>query len=175
MDVEFDVIINPKMSFGTGHHETTHLMVEEQLRIDHENKEVLDIGTGTGILAIMAHKLGAKRIFATDIDAWSISNCRENFDANQVQNISILEGTIHNLTFNEDFDIVYANINKNVLMEELPRYAELLKKDGILLLSGFYSEDKEDLIHHAARHNLQPDHSKTRNNWAMLRLSFQIT
>ena len=172
--VKYDVIVNPKMSFGTGHHETTYLMVEEQLNIEHIGKLVLDVGTGTGILAIMAHKLGAKSIIATDIDDWSIDNCRENFAANAVQNVTILRGSIHNLTLKGNFDIIYANINKNVLVEELPQYARLLKIGGILLISGFYSEDMADLIQLASLHNLKPDHHKTRNNWAMLRLSPEI-
>lgn len=173
-DIKYDVIINPKMSFGTGHHETTCLMVEEQLNIEHIGKQVLDVGTGTGILAIMAHKLGAHSIIATDIDDWSIENCRENFAANDVQNVTILRGSIHNLTLKGNYDIIYANINKNVLVEELPKYARLLKDGGTLLLSGFYSEDMADLIQLASFHNLKPDHHKTRNNWAMLRLSFEI-
>lgn len=172
--MEFDVIINPKMSFGTGHHATTHLMVAEQLQIDHKGKDVLDIGTGTGILAIMASKLGAKSITVTDIDNWSIQNSKENFEINQVDNLTIMEGSIDNLTFKQPYDIIYANINKNVLLEELALYAAVLKNGGILLLSGFYSEDLMQIQAHAQISGLHTIHYKTSDNWALLRLSSTV-
>jgi ribosomal protein L11 methyltransferase len=161
------------MSFGTGHHETTHLIVAEQLSINHEKKHVLDVGTGTGVLAIMAAKLGTHRSIATDIDDWCIENSKENFTLNGLSNISILQGSIDKLTFDTRFDIIYANINKNVLLNELKYYAQLLEKDGFLVLSGFYSEDIPDLESAASHHQLSFDHSKTRNNWAMMVLSKQ--
>lgn len=170
-DFNYDVIINPKMSFGTGHHETTHLIVSEQLNIDHKNKRVLDVGTGTGVLAIMASKLGAKTITATDIDDWCIENSRENFQLNNVPKFDILQGTIDKLTLPEHYDIIYANINKNVLLNELAVYANLLAKSGILLLSGFYSEDMHELNEKAFQNKLVLTHSNTRNNWATMRLS----
>ena len=170
-DFNYDVIINPKMSFGTGHHETTHLIVSEQLNIDHKNKRVLDVGTGTGVLAIMASKLGAKTITATDIDDWCIENSRENFQLNNVQEFDILQGTIDKLTLPEHYDIIYANINKNVLLNELAVYANLLAKSGILLLSGFYSEDMHELNEKAFQNKLVLTHTNTRNNWATMRLS----
>lgn len=163
-----EIIINPKMSFGTGHHETTHLMVSEQQSINNENKRVLDVGTGTGVLAIMAYKLGAKSIIATDVDDWCIENCNENFELNEVENFEILQGTIDKLTLPKDFDIIYANINKNVLLSELPFYSNLLANDGILVLSGFYLEDIDDLKEIAIKSNLHFKHSKIRNNWAMM-------
>lgn len=168
---EYSVIINPKMSFGTGHHETTHLMVAEQLSIDHKNKSILDVGTGTGVLAIMGYKLGAKSIVATDVDDWCIDNSRENMNLNQVKNFEILQGTINKLTLPGDYDIIYANINKNVLMDEIPFYSSLLKDKGILVLSGFYSEDVDDLKGKAAQNKLNIVHTKSRNNWTMMRLS----
>lgn len=168
---EYDVIINPKMAFGTGHHETTHLMVAEQLTINHNDKCVMDVGTGTGLLAIMAYKLGAKCIKATDIDDWCINNSRENLELNQVKNFEILQGTIDNLTLPEQYDIIYANINKNVLMSEIPYYSSLIKDNGILVLSGFYSEDINDLKEKAIQNNLSFLHSHTRNNWALIHLS----
>lgn len=170
-DYEYDIIINPKMSFGTGHHETTYLVVSEQVSINHINKRVLDVGTGTGILAIMAFKLGANSIIATDTDDWCIENCLENFHLNQVKNFDILKGTIDNLTLLSDFDIIYANINKNVLLNELPIYSRLLAKNGILVLSGFYSEDINDLLENAEKNKLVLSHSKTKNNWAMMVLN----
>lgn len=167
-DFIHDIIINPKMSFGTGHHETTHLIIAEQLSINHGKKKVLDVGTGTGVLAIMADKLGAKWIDATDIDDWCIENSHENFELNGLQNFKILQGTIDKLTLDGSYDIIIANINKNVLLNELPIYSDLLANDGILVLSGFYSDDIDDLKAKAVQNNLLFKHSKTRNNWAMM-------
>lgn len=167
-----DIIINPKMSFGTGHHETTHLMVLEQLQINHANKRVLDVGTGTGVLAILAYKLGALSVDATDIDAWCIENCNENFELNELKNSNIMQGTIDKLTLEHAYDIILANINKNVLLKELSCYVPLLAKEGKLLLSGFYLTDIDDLKHKAIEYNLKIDHSNTKNDWAMMRLSF---
>ena len=168
---EYDVVINPKMSFGTGHHETTQLIVGEQLEIDHKNKSILDVGTGTGVLAIMGYKLGAESITATDIDDWCIDNSRENLELNQVKNFEVLQGTIKKLTLPGDYDIIYANINKNVLMDEIPFYSLLLKDKGILVLSGFYSEDIDDLKRKAAQNKLFLVYTKSQNNWVMMRLS----
>lgn len=168
---KFDIVINPKMSFGTGHHETTHLMVSEQLRIDHHQKKVMDLGTGTGVLAIMAYKLGASSITATDIDDWCIENSKENFQLNQLKNFQILQGSIDKLTLEDDYQIIYANINKNVLLEELPLYAKILSPGGIIMLSGFYTEDITDLKEVAAENNLVLEATKSRNNWALMRLS----
>lgn len=171
VNYKYDIIINPKMAFGTGHHETTHLMVAEQLTLNHKDKCVLDVGTGTGVLAIMAYKLGANALTATDIDDWCIDNSRENLELNQVKNFKILQGTIDKLTLPEQYDIVYANINKNVLMDEIPYYSSLIKDNGLLVLSGFYSKDIDDLKEKAAQNNLNFLHENTRNNWAMIRLN----
>ena len=172
-DYAYDVVIQPKMSFGTGHHETTHLMVSEQLSLDHSNKRILDVGTGTGILAIMAHKLGASSITATDIDDWCIENSRENFELNHITRFEILLGTLDQLALPGNYDIIYANINKNVLLAELPIYSGLLAQNGLLVLSGFYSVDIHDLEEKAAQNNLFLIHSKSRNDWAMMQLSRQ--
>jgi ribosomal protein L11 methyltransferase len=168
---DYDVIINPKMSFGTGHHETTQLIVAEQLNINHENKCILDVGTGTGVLAIMGYKLGARSITVTDIDDLCIENSMENFKLNQVEDFEILQGTIEKLTLPGSYDIIYANINKNVLLNELPVYSKILNKTGNLLLSGFYFDDIDDLKEKAAQSHLIYVHTKTLNNWAMIRLS----
>lgn len=168
---DYDVVINPKMAFGTGHHETTHLIVAEQLTMDHKDKCILDVGTGTGLLAIMAYKLGAKSITATDIDDWCINNSRENLELNSVKNFEILQGTIDKLTLSGPYDIIYANINKNVLMDEISFYSSLIRDKGILVLSGFYSEDIDDLKEKAVQNNLNLLHTNTRNNWAMMCLN----
>lgn len=167
-EYHYDVIINPKMAFGTGHHETTQLVVTEQLTINHENKSILDVGTGTGVLAIMAYKLGAKSITATDVDDWCINNSRDNLALNKVENSKILQGTIDKLTLPGSYDIIYANINKNVLLSEIPYYRSLLNDNGILVLSGFYYEDVDDLSEMASQHGLSLLHTKTLNNWALI-------
>jgi len=165
---KYDVIINPKMAFGTGHHETTQLVVAEQLNIDHENKSILDVGTGTGVLAILAYKLGAKSITATDVDDWCIDNSRDNLELNKVRNYKILQGTIDKLTLPGSYNIIYANINKNVLMSEIPLYSSLMNEHGILVLSGFYMEDMDDLKKIAFQNGLEHKHIKTLNSWAMM-------
>jgi ribosomal protein L11 methyltransferase len=169
-DYEYDIVINPKMSFGTGHHETTYLIVSGQLNIDHRGKKILDLGTGTGILAIMAHKLGAGAITATDVDDWCIDNSRENFGLNGLVNFDILQGTIDKLTLPVEYDIIFANINKNVLMDEMPCYAKLLATDGLLVLSGFYDYDVGDITRKAESSGLHVCTKNTRNSWAMITL-----
>lgn len=166
-----DLVINPKMSFGTGHHETTHLIVEEQLKIDHQDKDVLDLGTGTGILAIMASKLGARTITATDIDDWSIENCKENFELNDVVKYRILQGSVDKLTLEGTFPVIFANINKNVLLAELPYYSKLLSKGGILVLSGFYEADIPDLEKVYKRLGLKIERQNSMNHWSVLVLT----
>ena len=170
-DYRYDVIINPKMSFGTGHHETTSLIVSEQLNIGHQQKRILDVGTGTGILAIMARKLGADKLTVTDIDDWCIENCQENFALNNIENVEILHGTINNLTFSHANDIIFANINKNVLLAEMDHYEKLLSPDGLLVLSGFYVDDLADIKHKANKLGLKPIRENSLNNWSVLSLS----
>ena len=161
-----EIIITPKMSFGTGHHETTYLMMNTQLSIDHENKAVLDAGCGTGILSILAGKLGAKSITAYDNDAWVIDNVQENFKNNIISG-DILLGTIQNLTFKTKFDIILANINKNILLADISYYSKLLKPRGQLLLSGFYQTDLKEIEEVANENGLQLATSNTKNDWAM--------
>lgn len=167
----YEIIITPKMSFGTGHHQTTYLMIKAQLEMDHTNKVVMDAGTGTGVLSIMASKLGASRVEAFDIDEWSILNSKENADLNGCPNISIRQGKISELTFEGDFDIILANINKNILLEELHQYAAYLKSGGRLLLSGFYEKDIPDLLTESQRYALQFVQTDARDNWASLMLT----
>lgn len=163
----FEIIVTPKMSFGTGHHATTYQMLAYQMTLDHKGKKVLDVGTGTGILAIMASKLGAKEIIATDIDDWCIENSEENFALNEIDNAKVLLGQIDIIT-DFDFDIVIANINKNVLADQMNEYQRRLNTDGYLLLSGFYKEDIQDLEKIANPIGLQVVKNTTKDNWAML-------
>ncbi|HRJ29347.1 MAG TPA: 50S ribosomal protein L11 methyltransferase [Cyclobacteriaceae bacterium] len=166
----YEIIITPKMSFGTGHHQTTHLMLKAQLNIDHKNKLVMDAGTGTAVLAIMASKLGARKVEAFDIDSWSVENGNENAEVNQCANINIRQGKISEFTFSESFDIMLANINKNILLEEMHEYAACLKPGGKLLLSGFYEKDIPELLHEAQRYDLRKEGFDTRDEWACLLL-----
>ena len=166
--LDYEIIIDPKMSFGTGHHETTHMMLEAQLCMDHQGKKVLDIGTGTGILSILACKKGASQIDATDIDEWSISNCQENFGLNGVQNHRIHHGAIKKLTLDPPYDIILANINKNIIMSELELYAQHIKKGGVMLLSGFLDSDVDEISDYCTRFEFELASLKKRNHWACL-------
>jgi ribosomal protein L11 methyltransferase len=166
----YELIITPKMSFGTGHHQTTYLMVKNQMEIEHKNKRVMDAGCGTAVLAIMASKLGAKEVEAFDIDEWSVVNGKENTEVNHCYNINQQQGKLSDLTFDENFDIILANINKNVLMDEMPQYAAYLNSGGLLLLSGFYEDDIQDLLDRAADYKLAEIKRDSRENWASLLL-----
>jgi ribosomal protein L11 methyltransferase len=161
-----EIIINPKMSFGTGHHQTTYLMIAAQLTIDHEDKAILEAGCGTGILSILAGKLGANSITAYDNDEWVIGNVQENFNINDV-NGEILLGTAQSIVFSAKFDIILANINKNILLLDIPYYAKLLKSDGGLLLSGFYHNDLQEIEELAVNNGLQLVKTNTKNDWVM--------
>ncbi|MDO8968056.1 MAG: 50S ribosomal protein L11 methyltransferase [Algoriphagus sp.] len=162
-----EIVINPKMSFGTGHHATTYQMLRHQGELDHSGKRVLDVGSGTGILAIMAHLLGAREVEAFDIDDWCVDNGNENFDLNGLSTRMGL-GTIREVNPQGPFEIVLANINKNVLLDEIQIYAGLLSPKGFLLLSGFYTEDIEDLIIAARPHGLVLQQKSSKDNWAAL-------
>ena len=166
----YEIIITPKMSFGTGHHQTTHLMLKAQLDIDHQNKTVMDAGCGTAILSIMASKRGAKSIEAFDIDEWSVINGQENIENNHCNNINIRQGKITELAFSGSFDLILANINKNVLLAEMEQYAKYLQPGGQLLLSGFYTHDIIDLAAAASRFGLQEKSRDERETWACLLL-----
>jgi ribosomal protein L11 methyltransferase len=142
-DVEYEIIITPKMSFGTGHHATTWLMMEEMLTHDFNGKSVFDFGTGTGILAILAEKLGAKTIDAVDNDSWSLNNATENLENNLSKKVRLYGA--ETLPEGEKFDIVIANINKLVILENKVKLVEALNIGGKLLLSGLMTEDRDDI------------------------------
>lgn len=169
----YTITITPKMSFGTGHHQTTYLMIKAQMDLDHHEKTVMDAGCGTAILSIMASKLGAAKISAFDIDEWSVINGRENIEINRCNNISIKQGKISDLSFDHEFDIILANINKNVLMHELPQYAAYLNPDGQILLSGFYEKDIPELVQRAHQYHLRHITSDVREGWASILLQIK--
>jgi ribosomal protein L11 methyltransferase len=164
-DFEHEIIITPKMSFGTGHHETTSQMLALQLEINHQHKKVLDVGTGTGILAIFASKLGAKQINAFDIDEWSVENTLENIELNACPNISVRLGTIDDEP-QESYDIILANINRNILIREIPIYANFMASDAVLLVSGFYEHDVADIEEVAKLSGLKKLKQISKNQWA---------
>ncbi len=141
------------------------------MTIDHEGKRVMDAGCGTAILSVMACKLGAKEVEAFDIDEWSVSNGRENLEVNGCPNINHQQGKLGDLNFKGYFDIILANINKNVLLEELKLYKKYLTPGGLLLLSGFYVDDCPDLVKEAAQYHLTEVNRDERENWAALLLS----
>ena len=169
--VKYDIIINPKMSFGTGHHETTSLMLGLQLDLDHRGKNVLDMGCGTGILAIFACQLGASRVLAVDIEDWTVENARENAQINHCQNIEVRLGDVTALDDQTNFDIILANINRNVLLADMHRYAALLPNGTDLLLSGFYEEDVAIIEAEAKRHGLARREMRSQNRWTALHLT----
>jgi len=166
---KYDIVINPKMSFGTGHHETTSMMIEHQLEIDHENKTLMDAGSGTGILAILASKLGARLVDAFDVEDWAFENLKENAILNGCSNILMSQAEVTKANLREkEYDIVLANINRNVLLEEMPEYVKRLKPSGKLVLSGFYKEDVPMLEERAGAFGLKKTSYKEKNNWASL-------
>ena len=172
----YDIVINPKMSFGTGHHETTAMMLEQQLSLDFSGKTVLDVGSGTGILAILAAKMGANRVLAFDIEEWAVENARENAELNDCPQITVFQGTIDTLNPPDKwldwtpavFDIILANINRNVLLAEIPTYTDLLMEGGYLVVSGFYEHDAVDIERKAAEVNLAPVNGMAIREWTSL-------
>ena len=168
-DTRFEIIITPKMSFGTGHHATTYMMVQQMREIDFKNKAVLDFGTGTGVLAILAEKLGAITILAIDNDNWSIENAGENTKRN---NCSVVELKLADTAEAADhFDIILANINKNVIIENLELMVKQLSKNGLLLLSGLQLEDEKDILTKCSEKSLKLLSKAERYNWLFLKLS----
>ena len=164
------IVIHPRMSFGTGHHATTSLILEVQLSINHHQKKIYDFGTGTGILSILAHQLGASHIIATDIDDWCIENAKANFNLNKCPG-KVFKGAVRNLALKDQADIIIANINKNVLLSEISEYARLLTSDGILILSGFFEKDAPEICAHAEKLGLKQIQQKCKNLWVVIVLS----
>ncbi|NJM16346.1 MAG: 50S ribosomal protein L11 methyltransferase [Bacteroidales bacterium] len=164
-DVAYKVLIEPKMSFGTGHHATTTLMVEYLLELNMEGETILDMGCGTGVLGILASMRGAKGVTAVDIDDWCIDNTLENAQRNNIANLTALKGDIDDLA-HKKFNHIVANINRNVLLAHMPHYANMLNAKGTLLLSGFYTSDINAIVEQAVKHGLKKISEKEHSNWA---------
>lgn len=167
-NLKYDIVIEPKMSFGTGHHETTHMMVQQLLDLGLTNKKVLDMGCGTGILAIFAEMKGAKSIDAIDIDNWCYQNSIENVERNNCSSIKVYEGDAA-LLANKNYDLIIANINRNILLNDMQFYMDCLNENGIILFSGFYSEDIPIIDAEVAKYGLKLEKTIERNNWVSLR------
>ena len=171
-DVAFDIEIMPKMSFGTGHHETTFLMIRQMLQFDFTGKKVLDMGCGTGVLAILACKMGADEVRAIDIDEWSFKNARENVERNTCSHISVEQGDVGLLKGHDSYDIILANINRNVLIADIPVYASRLEKKGCLLLSGFYTEDLVTITSACEEAGMHMENFLEKHNWVSAKYVF---
>ena len=165
---EYDIVIEPKMSFGTGHHETTHMMIQHLLETDLVGKKTLDMGCGTAILAILAEMKGAQPIDAIDIDNWCYLNSIENAERNNCKHISVYEGEA-SLLKEKKYDVIIANINRNILLNDMQQYVDCLNKNGILFLSGFYTEDIPAISESCTSKGLTYVKQFERNNWVALK------
>lgn len=165
---EFDIVIEPKMSFGTGHHETTHMMIQHLLDMEVAGMKTLDMGCGTAILAILAEMKGAEPIDAIDIDNWCYLNSIENTERNNCHKISVYEGDAE-LLKGKKYDLIIANINRNILLNDMQQYVDCLNKNGVLLLSGFYNEDIPFIDASCTEKGLTFVKKLERNNWVSLK------
>ena len=163
-EVRFEIIIEPKMSFGTGHHSTTSLMVENILKMDIKGKSVLDMGCGTGILAILASKMQADKVLAIDNDKWAYENSIENIQNNNCSNIEVKLGDT-TLIENKTFDVIFANINRNIILEDIHRYVASLNENGEIILSGFLSVDRQVILDETEKNNLKSIKFSIKNDW----------
>ena len=166
---EYDITIDPQMAFGTGHHETTGLIINELLDTDLAGRDVLDMGCGTSILAILALMRGAARCTAIDIDDWCVRNSLENIRLNRLDGIDVSQGDASSLADKGPFDVIIANINRNILLNDMQSYAARMKHGALLLMSGFYVDDIPLIEAEARRLGLQPGGHREQNRWAMVR------
>lgn len=166
-EVEYNILIEPKMAFGTGHHETTGLMIKHILEMDLTNKSVLDMGCGTAILGILAAMRNAKKVYGIDIDEWSYLNSLDNIKLNNIENMEVAHGDAAMLE-GKQYDVILANINRNILLEDIKRYRACLTEGGTLLLSGFYNSDIDIIDNECTNNKLKKISVKEDNNWVAL-------
>lgn len=164
---QYDIIIEPKMSFGTGHHHTTQLMIQKLMKLNVSGKSLLDMGCGTGVLAILASMMNANPVTAIDTDEWSYENSIENMGKNNIKNVLVHKGDAK-LLAGKIFNTILANINKNVLLADLPVYYKSLEKSGNLVISGFFETDINELVHKAESLNLKLEERVINEQWTML-------
>lgn len=169
--VAYDIIINPQMAFGTGHHETTSLIIEELLDADLKDKSLLDMGCGTSILAILASMRGANPITAIDIDDWCVNNSRDNIALNHITNITVELGDASLLKGRTPFDVIIANINRNILLADMAHYAACMHPQSDIYMSGFYVDDIPYIRQEGERLGMKFIHYKEKNRWAAVKLS----
>lgn len=168
-EYEFEIVIDPKMAFGTGHHQTTALMIECMLEENFHGQKVLDMGCGTGILGILASKMGAKEIIAIDYDDICYESTKENAGLNGIRNIKSLCGSKEVIP-GQKFNIILANINRNILIDQLEKYSEVSDAGGLLFLSGFYEEPDLAIIRQKAESKgFKYRHHKTLNDWVVVK------
>lgn len=167
---KYDIIIDPKMAFGTGNHETTYLMIREMLNLDVLGKELLDMGCGTAVLAILARMKGADRVVAIDIDEWAYNNALENIRLNNTPDIQVDLGGAEQIQSSGSFDIVFANINRNILLKDIHQYAACMKPGALLYMSGFYTEDIPSIEKECLRNNLTLLSHTEKNNWVAVKV-----
>ena len=168
--VRYDILIDPDMTFGTGHHETTMLMSKQLFKEDITQKDILDMGTGTGVLAIICSLLSARKILAVDIDERAVENSLKNIKLNGIENIIVKKGD-SSIMNNGTFHYILANINKNILLNDLCVYSRVIKEKGKILLSGFLNHDKKDILEEAEKNGLNFVDSIELNNWSLLILT----
>ena len=170
-NVEYDIVITPKMSFGTGHHPTTEMMIRMMRETDFAGKKVLDFGTGTGVLAILSEKLGASEIIGVDIDDWSIENAEENIQQNNCLKIKIEKAS--SVLADQEFNIILANIIKTVILTNLQSMAKKVTQDGVILLSGLLRDDEKEIYSAAGKNNLIIQNKMENGNWICLKLQYE--
>jgi len=171
LNVEHEIIITPKMSFGTGHHATTSMMIQMMSELDFKGKKILDFGTGTGILAILSEKLGASKIIALDSDDQSIKNATENFDSNGCTKIQLIKAS--SAEGGNQFDIILANIIKNVILDNLTAFVKQLTPNGIILLSGLLQDDEEDILKSANKKKLKLKKKIEVEKWICMKMIYE--
>ena len=170
---EYEILINPQMAFGTGHHETTSSIISELLDADLKDKSVLDMGCGTSILAILASMRGANPVTAIDIDDWCVNNYKDNIILNQINNITVELGDASLLKGRKPFDVIIANINRNILLADMPQYAACMHTGSELYMSGFYVQDIPAIREKAESLGMKFIHHREKNNWAAVKFIMQ--